>query len=80
MARTMPRLARRGREKPSFELSDIQGNVLRGYTYPCAAYLFLRIDDVAKARDLMKRMLPVVASAEEWTDGPPDTEIGRAYV
>jgi hypothetical protein len=32
MARTMPRLARRGREKPDFELSDIQGNVLRGYT------------------------------------------------
>src|SRR3954466_5997792 len=75
MARTMPRLARRGREKPVFELSDNQGNVLRGYTYPCAAYLFLRIDDVAKARELMKRMLKVVASAEEWTDGPPDTAL-----
>jgi len=79
MARTMPRLARRGREKPDFELSDIQGNVLRGYTYPCAAYLFLRIDDVAKARELMKRMLPVVASAEEWTDGPPDTALHVAF-
>jgi Dyp-type peroxidase family len=75
MARTMPRLARRGREKPDFELSDIQGNVLRGYTYPCAAYLFLRIDDPAKARALMTRMLPAIASAEEWTDGPPDTAL-----
>src|SRR3954470_6948613 len=75
MARTMPRLARRGREKPDFDLSDIQGNVLRGYTYPHAAYLWLRIDDVAKARALMARMLPVVASAEEWTDGPPATAL-----
>jgi Dyp-type peroxidase family len=73
MARTMPLLARRGREKPTFELGDIQGNVLRGYTYPDAAYLFLRIDDPVKARALMGRMLPQVASAEEWTDGPPAT-------
>jgi Dyp-type peroxidase family len=79
MARTMPRLARRGREKPDFDLSDIQGNVLRGYTYPCAAYLFLRIDDVTKARALMTRMLPVVASAEEWTDGPPETALHVAF-
>jgi Dyp-type peroxidase family len=73
MARTLTRLARRRSERPRFDLSDIQGNVLRGYTYPHAAYLFLRIDDPAKARALMARMLPQVASAEEWTDGPPPT-------
>jgi Dyp-type peroxidase family len=73
MARTMMRLARRRSERPDFDLSDIQGNVLRGYTYPHAAYLFLRIDDPEKARALMARMLPQVASAEPWTDGPPPT-------
>jgi Dyp-type peroxidase family len=46
--------------------------VLRGYTYPTAAYLFLRIDDVEQARALMTRMLPQVATAEPWAgDGPP---------
>jgi Dyp-type peroxidase family len=56
-----------------FELHDIQGNVLRGYTHPVAAYLFLRIDDPEKARALMTRMLPAVATAEPWSDGQPDT-------
>jgi Dyp-type peroxidase family len=58
-----------------FELHDIQGNVLRGYSYPHAAYLFLRIDDPAKARALMTRMLPQVATAEPWQDGPPPTAL-----
>ncbi len=66
-------LPQRRTEKPDFALADIQGNVLRGYTYPCAAYLFLRIDDPDKARALMARMLPFVASAEPWTDGQPPT-------
>jgi Dyp-type peroxidase family len=66
-------LPRRKTEKPSFDLADIQGNVLRGYTYPRAAYLFLRIDDNDQARALMARMLPFVTSAEPWTDGPPPT-------
>ena len=30
------------------DLADIQGNVLRGYTMPAAAYLFLRIVDVGE--------------------------------
>jgi Dyp-type peroxidase family len=66
-------LPQRKTEKPSFDLGDIQGNVLRGYTYPCAAYLFLRIDDNDQGRALMGRMLPFVTSAEPWTDGPPPT-------
>jgi Dyp-type peroxidase family len=69
------RLARRRTERPDFELADIQGNVLRGYSHPVAAYLFLRIDDPAKARGLMARMLPQIASAEPWADGPPATTL-----
>jgi Dyp-type peroxidase family len=62
------------------ELSDIQGNVLRGYTYPCAAYLFLRIDDVDAGRALLERMLPQVATAEPWPDGEgPATAMHVAF-
>ena len=48
------------------DLADLQGDVLRGYTYPCAVYLWLRIDDVERSRALMRRMLPKVHTAEPW--------------
>ena len=68
-------LPKRKLQKAEINLADIQGNVLRGYTYPCAAYLFLRIDDPAKARALMGRMLPQISTAEPWQDGPPPTAL-----
>ena len=37
--------------------------------------MFLRIDDPAKARALMARMLPQISTAEAWTDGPPSTAL-----
>ncbi len=43
-AANVPRRAARGRRE--IDLADVQGNVLRGYTMPAAAYLFLRIVDV----------------------------------
>ena len=46
-------LPRRRSEAADIDLADIQGNVLRGYTFPTAAYIFLRIDDVERARALM---------------------------
>jgi Dyp-type peroxidase family len=66
-------LHQRGVTPADVDLADIQGNVLRGYTYPSAAYLFLRIDDPDRARALMTRMLPQVATAEPWQDGAPAT-------
>lgn len=68
-------LPKRRLHQADVNLADIQGNVLRGYTYPCAAYLFLRIDDPAKARALMGRMLPQISTAEPWQDGPPPTAL-----
>jgi Dyp-type peroxidase family len=68
-------LPKRKLQRANFDLSDIQGNVLRGYTYPCAAYLFLRIDDPQKARALMARMLPQISTAETWQDGMPETAL-----
>ena len=40
------RPAPRAASRRDIDLADIQGNVLRGYTMPAAAYLFLRIVDV----------------------------------
>jgi Dyp-type peroxidase family len=66
-------LPRRESEQATVNLADIQGNVLRGYTHRCAAYIFLRIDDVARAKALLKRMLPSVTSGVPWGPTPPAT-------
>ena len=74
-----PNLPRRRREPADVELADIQGNVLRGYSYPVAAYIFLRIDDVAKGKALLARMLDRITTGEPWEgDGPP-TAIQLAF-
>jgi Dyp-type peroxidase family len=65
-----PNVPRRAGQPANIELADIQGNVLRGYTMPAAAYLFLRIVDVGKARALMARMLPRVMTAAPWSQAP----------
>jgi Dyp-type peroxidase family len=72
-------LPRRRFVDADIDLADIQGDVLRGYTYPCAAYLFLRIIDVPEARALLSRMLPQVSTAEPWRDGPPPTALHLAF-
>ena len=66
-----PNVPRRRGKPATIDLDDIQGNVLRGYTMPAAAYLWLRIVDVAEARALMRRMLPQVATAAPWAEAPP---------
>ena len=41
----------------SLELNDIQGNILRGYGFPHAAYLFLRVDDRTGGRAFLAETL-----------------------
>jgi Dyp-type peroxidase family len=72
-------LPRRRFEDAEIDLPDIQGNVLRGYTYPHAAYIFLRIDDIDRARVLMNATLTEVATAEPWEDGPPATTTHASF-
>ena len=76
--RRPPNLSRRKGEPAQVELADIQGNVLRGYTYPTAAYIFLRIDDVAKGKALLERMLPRITTGEPW-ESQPDVAIQVAF-
>ena len=72
-------LPRRRSEAADIDRADIQGNVLRGYTYPTAAYIFLHIDDVDRARALMSATLTEVATAEPWEDGPPPTATHASF-
>ena len=44
--------------------------MIRGYRLPYAGYLFLRIDDAARARALLGEVLPQVITAERWTEKP----------
>ncbi|HEY5058403.1 MAG TPA: Dyp-type peroxidase [Gaiellaceae bacterium] len=76
--RRPPNLSRRKGEPAQVELADIQGNVLRGYTYPTAAYIFLRIDDVAKGKALLDRMMPRITTGEPW-ETQPDVAIQVAF-
>lgn len=64
-AGTMTRAARRTRQAArrlteshgrSLELEDIQGNVLRGYGMPCAAHLFVRIEDAERGRRVLRSL------------------------
>lgn len=68
-------LPEREMEQASVDLADIQGNVLRGYTHRCAAYIFLHIDDVVRAKALLKRMLPSITSGVPWGPTPPASTI-----
>jgi Dyp-type peroxidase family len=74
-----PNLPRRRSSPARIDLADIQGHVLRGYSYPTAAYLFLRIVDPDRARALMTRMLPQVVTAEPWAGDAPDTALHVAF-
>jgi Dyp-type peroxidase family len=70
-----PNLQRRFREQEDIEIDEIQGNVLRGYTHPVAAYIFLRIDDVARAKALLQRLMPQITSGKPWGDTAPPTAL-----
>ena len=74
-----PNLPRRHGEPSQVDVADIQGNVLRGYTYPKAAYIFLRIDDVPKAKALLDRMLPRITNGEPWDGDGPASAIQLAF-
>lgn len=61
------------------DLADLQGDVLRGYTYPSVSYLFLKIVDPERMRALMRRMLAQVSTAEPWAGDPPPTALHAAF-
>ena len=74
-----PNLPRRRQAPAAIDLADVQGNLLRGYTYPVAAYLFLHVVDADRARALLARMLEQVATAEAWPAAQPPSVLDIAF-
>jgi Dyp-type peroxidase family len=52
------------------DLPRIQGFVVRGYRLPLAGYLFLRIDDVARAAAWIAELTEDVLTAAPWSQKP----------
>ena len=64
------------------DLEDIQGNVLRGYKMPCAAYCFYRVEDGGAGRGFLRALLEHVTreGGEEWRSGKkPDSTLNIAF-
>jgi Dyp-type peroxidase family len=52
---------------PTLEVSDIQATVLRPRPSPYKGeYVILRIDDTAQGREMVRRLIPHVAPADDW--------------
>jgi Dyp-type peroxidase family len=52
---------------PKLEVSDIQATILRPRPSPYKGeYVVLRIDDAVQGREMLRRIIPYVAPAEEW--------------
>jgi Dyp-type peroxidase family len=61
------------------ELTDIQGNILRGYNQPHFRYVYYRVKDCAEGRRFLKRLVPAVTTAQPWTDGKPASTLNVAF-
>ena len=62
----------------ALDLSDIQGNILRGYRLPFARYVFVNLFDADVARALMARLYMNITNAEIWTEGKPSSTLNMA--
>ncbi len=57
-------------------LEDIQGNVVQGYNFPCATYLFARfVSDPALARAWLGSLLDQVTPGTPWPTGQKPTTV-----
>ena len=59
--------------------TDIQGFVLRGYNLPMARYLFLRLEDAKRARDLIHRLLSQITTGQRWDGGKPQSTLNIGF-
>jgi Dyp-type peroxidase family len=59
--------------------TDIQGFVLRGYNLPFARFVFLRVEDPVRARNLIGRLLPGITTGQRWDAGKPESTVNIAF-
>ena len=64
--------------EPALDVSDLQGNVLRGYGFPLAAYLWLHVGDAAAGGAWLGGITARVTTAEPWRSGKPATTLNVA--
>jgi Dyp-type peroxidase family len=62
----------------ALDLARIQGFLVRGYRLPFARYLFLRIDDVARAAAWIAEVTQDVLTAAPWSQ-KPDSGVNIAF-
>jgi len=67
-----------GRRFNPLDLDDIQGNILRGYGFPAAGYLFVRVDAAAAGRRWIGSLVDPVTTAAEWVAGKPEHTLNVA--
>jgi Dyp-type peroxidase family len=53
-----------------YDLEDIQGNVLRGYRFPVARYVFMRVGAAEAGRRWLGGVAEHVTNAEPWDEKP----------
>jgi len=61
------------------ELTDIQGNILRGYNQPHFRYAYYRIHNAQHGRRFLSRIIPAITTAQVWTKGKPDSTVNVAF-
>jgi Dyp-type peroxidase family len=59
--------------------TDIQGFVLRGYNLPVARYLFLRLEDAKRGRDLIGQLLGEITTGQRWDGGKPQVTLNIGF-
>lgn len=64
--------------EPKLGVRDVQGNILRGYGYPFAAYVWLHVGDAAAGRAWVEGIAPRVTTAERWGSRKPTTTLNVA--
>jgi Dyp-type peroxidase family len=78
--RNRPRLLPRRRQTGTeLDLKDLQGNLVRGYTYPVGAYVFVGISDVARGRAWLRGLIDHVTTAEPWQNGAPESTLNLSF-
>ena len=80
-ARATAPAAARGRRRGGTDVDavDLQGNLLRGYTHPVGAYVFVRVDDAARGREWLRGLLDEVMTAELWQGEAPETTVNLSF-
>jgi Dyp-type peroxidase family len=57
----------------TIDRGDLQGNILRGYRFRHAGYLFAHIEQADAGRRLLRRLVDSVTTEEKWDEHPPWT-------